>query len=168
MFNSLSVLAQENNFSFGLSMEKNKNDESVGLNFTSPYFKKSFALRFAANFHKFDYVLQGEEKIKQSEYFSFRLGYTRRFPKITEVIYPYFNGGVIGVIPHKYFSGQKFQAGPYINLGLEAFPQNYKRLGYFVETGFVALYDSKNERGVDSKEYAYMQFAFGLRHYFGK
>jgi hypothetical protein len=161
------AFAQENNFSFGLNLEKNKNDESVGLNLTSPYWKDA-ALRFTWNIHKFDYLPIGEEKIKQSEYHSFRFGYTLRLPEITEVIRPYFDGGAIGVIPHNYFSDKKFQAGVFIAIGFEAFPKNNKRFGYFAETGFVSIFDSKNERGVDSKEYAYLQFAFGLRLYLGK
>ena len=168
MLSGLTVSAQENNFSFGFNFEKNKNDESLGFNVTSPYIKKSLALRLAWNTHKFDYIPLDEVKIKQSDYHSFRLGITGRYPAITEVIYPYFNGGAIGVIPHSHFSDREFQAGVFLSIGFEAFSKNFRKMSWFAEGGMVSISDSKKERGVDSKEYAYMQFAFGTRFYLGK
>jgi len=167
MLSGLTVSAQEKNFSLGFNFEKNKNDESLGFNLTSPYWKNA-ALRFTWNVHRFDYIPFGVEKIKQSESHSFRFGYTMRYPAITEVIRPYFDGGAIGVIPQSHFSDRKFQAGFFITTGFEAFPKNFKKIGYFAEAGGVVLVDSKNERGVGAKDYFYLQCAWGMRFYFGR
>ena len=167
------AFAQENGFSIGLNLGKNKNDEFVGLNLTSPYLAEFCAVRLSFNEHVFDYVPFGEEKIKQADYWSFSYGITVRTPEIADVLFPYLDIGGIGMKPHENFSDKNFQGGLYMNFGLELIQTIgiSQGIGYFAEAGFIVLInDPRGRRGRTTlgNEYDYLQFALGLRLYFGK